>query len=302
MATIEKIKEDVFHVSWINQSYTTSAQVSLTIKEFFLSCKISYKVPPNTNQTVVEIVFTNVTTSEFRNGPSKITAIKYGVKQKMVNENNIWTTTFPTVHMCCSRGLIFDFIITFTDKTKTLVKTESSLVLERLMDMWETKRQADVTFIFKDESIEAHSLIIASGSPVLAAMFQNNCKEKQEKVVEIKDIDPSVFDNLLRYIYTGDSDWDNVNVADLLIAADKYQVESLKKECAFHLAQDLTVENATQYLVMAHLYNSPDLHQSTLHFMSENAKAICSRKEWMDVIKNYPELSFAAMQLMVMNS
>ena len=34
--------------------------------------------------------------------------------------------------------------------------------------------------------------------------------------------------------------------------------------------------------------------------MSKNAKAICSRKDWMEIIKNYPELSFAAMQMMVM--
>jgi hypothetical protein len=33
--------------------------------------------------------------------------------------------------------------------------------------------------------------------------------------------------------------------------------------------------------------------------MSKNAKAICARKDWMDIIKNYPELSFEATQRMV---
>jgi hypothetical protein len=34
--------------------------------------------------------------------------------------------------------------------------------------------------------------------------------------------------------------------------------------------------------------------------MSKKAKFICSRADWLELIKNYPDLSFVAMQMMVM--
>jgi hypothetical protein len=143
-------------------------------------------------------------------------------------------------------------------------------------------------------------MIVSSGSPVFCAMFQNDFKEKLERTVEIQDIRPNVFEHLLRYIYTGDADLDNVNVARLLTASDKYGMDSLKEECALRLSQDLNVENAVRNLVLAHFHNSPTLHQSTLDFMSKNAKFICGRADWLELIKNYPDLSFVAMQMMVM--
>jgi hypothetical protein len=143
-------------------------------------------------------------------------------------------------------------------------------------------------------------MIVSSGSPVFCAMFQNDFKEKLERTVEIQDIRPNVFEHLLRYIYTGDADLDNVNVARLLTASDKYGMDSLKEECALRLSQDLTVENAVRNLVLGHLNNSLVLQQSTLDFISKNSKTICCRADWMELIKNYPELSFAAVKKMVL--
>jgi hypothetical protein len=144
-------------------------------------------------------------------------------------------------------------------------------------------------------------LILASGSPVLAAMFENDFEEKQKRIANITDIKANIFENLLQHIYTGEValETEVEDVAELLIAADKYAVETLKEECALYLSNDLKVENAARYLVLAHLHNSTVLHESTLQFMSKNAKAICARKDWMDIIKNYPELSFEATQRMV---
>jgi speckle-type POZ protein len=90
-----------------------------------------------------------------------------------------------------------------------------------------------------------------------------------------------------------------VDVAELFVAADNYAVETLKEECALILSRKLKVENAAQYLVLAHLHNSPKLHEASLHFISKNAKAVCSHKDWMEITKNYPELSFQATQFIL---
>ena len=160
-----------------------------------------------------------------------------------------------------------------------------------------------MTFNCGGEIIKAHTLILASGSPILAAMFQNDFKESQERLVLIKDIEAKVFENFLRYIYVGECDLlekgEGSEVADLLVAADKYAVDSLKEECENHLSKIITVETAVQYLELAHLHNAQKLHKSALNFMADNAKAVCSRKDvFMAMMKSYPELCFQFIQLM----
>lgn len=228
----------------------------------------------------------------------------------MILENTKWTTTWMltagrnTCQYCGNFSTAsFNILIDLTPDMEFTVKKGATHVLDHILNLWKTKTLSDVTFRCNDKEIKAHVMIVASCSPVLAAMFSNDYKESHERIVDIKDFTPDTFSRLLRFMYTGDAsletDVTEEGITELLIAADKYAVETLKKECAQYLSRNLKVENAARFLVLAHLHNSCVLHESTLEFMSKNAKAVCSRKDWMDLIKNYPELCFQATQLMV---
>ncbi|EFX77560.1 hypothetical protein DAPPUDRAFT_198357 [Daphnia pulex] len=229
-------------------------------------------------------------------------SLKNKFHQKMKLKNSKWTAAFyadeEEYMPCGKRGYNFEIIIDLASDSSERNKTKH--VLDHLLKLWNEKPLADVTFKFKSKVIKAHMMIVSSGSPVFCAMFQNDFREKLERTVEIQDIQPNVFEHLLRYIYTGDADLDNVDVGGLLAASEKYGMDSLKEECSLRLSQDLNVENAIRNLVLAHLHNSPTLHQSTLEFISKNSKTICCRADWMELIKNYPELSFVAVKKMVM--
>lgn len=60
-------------------------------------------------------------------------------------------------------------------------------------------------------------------------MFEHDMEEKKNSRVEVKDVEPEVMAELLRFIYTGKTaaNLDNM-AADLLAAADKYALERLK--------------------------------------------------------------------------
>ena len=176
-------------------------------------------------------------------------------------------------------------------------------VLANLSHLFQDQALADITFKVMKETIKAHSIIVSAGSPVLLAIIQQDFLEKQTKIVEIKDTKPDIFRQLLMYLYTGQcSDLEKEGVArDLLVAADKYGVESLKEKCALFLIKNLKVENATHTLIVAHLHSSHELYKATLDFMSQHGRAICSRSDWMDLIKNFPELCFQATQLIAMH-
>ena len=306
MASAHKIREGVYCISWVNPTWVTTNNIEVSdLKDIFTFCKLAYTAVGNDVNLEVELTLTEDMKLKSSLESITILASKYGVKQYMKFEDNKWKTTLhgnPYPYICCGRtGLHFELVIDATPSSMVLIKKESKHVLNHLLNLWTNKTLADVTFECQGKAVKAHMLIISSGSPVFAAMFQNDFQEKEKRVVEIKDIQLNVLEKLLQFIYVGDVDLlKNIEVAELFVAADKYGVDALKEECASQLVRDISVENASRLLVLAHKHNSSVLHQSTLNFMSKNAKAICSRKDWMEIIKNYPELSFAAMQMMVM--
>ena len=311
----EEIREGLLSVSWTvqNLSYSTPSsqkEVPNLRKRIFKSCSLTCRLENN----LLVLEMKTADPSDSLRGVV-VTASYGSVKHNMtLNESTwkaSWNWNFPTLYngrgncQYCGGGqkaITFEILIFLKPDTMISMKKGSKHVLEHLEKLWENKTISDVTFKCGDKLIKAHTLILASGSPVLAAMFQNDFKENQKRMVLIKDIEAKVFENFLRYIYVGECDLlekGGNEVANLLVAADKYAVDSLKEECAIYLSQTLTVENASKYLVLAHLHNVHKLHESALDFMSKNAKAVCSRKDWMDVIKSYPELCFQATQLMV---
>lgn len=294
----QQLSDGVFLINWVCQTYSANSSTEVNLNVINQTCKLSYNV--TSSYTTLNVKFTPMNeTADADFCPNRVWAIKFGVKQAMQLEASNWKTTFTSTYFCCGgRGLIFEILI------ENGGRKQAKHVIEQLLHLWETKTSTDVVFDVefngKTTKVRAHSQILASGSPVLAAMFQGDFKEAEKRVAVIKDVKPEVFEKLLRFIYTGDAVIELATVSDLLEVAERYSVEPLKEECAFTMATSLSVENAITFLVQSHLNNSASLHQATLDFMSKNAKAICSRREWLDVIKVYPELSFVAMQNMAM--
>ena len=170
-------------------------------------------------------------------------------------------------------------------------------VLTHLSKLLDTQSMADVTFIVKGEKIGAHSAIVVSGSPVICAMLEeDNFKEGRTKVVEIDEIKPVVFKEMLRYLYTGKAT--KLNEVDmtepLFMAADKYQIEALKNLCEQSLIVKLTIQTVVHYLVLAHLYTAPQLLEASFEFLVSHKKEISTRPEWKELIKSYHDLFFLA--------
>ena len=83
-------------------------------------------------------------------------------------------------------------------------------------------KHSDVTINVTGQQFRAHKVILATRSPVFAAMFEHPSKENMTGIVDIADIEVNVFKELLRYIYTGQVPslrMDEV-AAGLLAAAD----------------------------------------------------------------------------------
>jgi len=158
-------------------------------------------------------------------------------------------------------------------------------LVERLEEVFKNKEFSDVIVKCGSIKFECHKVFLASSSPVFKAMFNTQMKEKISNEVHIDDVKPDVMADLLQFIYTGKfSNFDKFAM-DLFIAADKYQIESLKKLCERELVKSIGMENCFSLLIMGDTY-SPAIKKSALSFVIKNKNRI----ELEDNLVEYPSL------------
>ncbi|CAG5073111.1 Similar to spop: Speckle-type POZ protein (Xenopus tropicalis) [Cotesia congregata] len=150
---------------------------------------------------------------------------------------------------------------------------------------------SDVIINVRDEKFKAHKVCLIAPSPVLATMFSHEMMEKKTNKIDIIDLSPTTFEKVLEYIYTDEvTDLDH-HAEDLLGAADKYQIQSLKDVCQESICKTLTQENAFKILVLADLHNADQLLKFTTNFISVNMNNFIESQEFLDFKEENPVLA-----------
>ena len=116
-------------------------------------------------------------------------------------------------------------------------------------------------------------------------MLTTNMREKINNEIQVDDIKPEVMAELLEFIYIGTASNLDKFAVDLFIAADKYQINSLKDHCEKKIINSLGVENCFSLLIMGDML-SPSIKKIALKFVVENRERIKNAKELAD----YPSL------------
>ncbi len=113
-----------------------------------------------------------------------------------------------------------------------------------LNEMKEKKLFHDMRIVVDDEIFQVHRSVLATCSSVFRAMFETNMTEKAERILTISDISPQVMSDLLEYIYTGKTaSQTDEHIQNLLVAADKYDIQELVGICEKKLICSLTPTN-----------------------------------------------------------
>ena len=138
-------------------------------------------------------------------------------------------------------------------------------------ELFENMKHSDVTINVTGQQFRAHKVILATRSPVFGAMFEHPSKENMIGIVDIVDIEPDVFKELLRFIYTGEVPslrMDEV-ATGLLAAADKYLLVNLKKACGDHLIKQMSPEICVQLLLIS--------EDDPAYYLRKNAVDYCRK-------------------------
>ena len=143
-------------------------------------------------------------------------------------------------------------------------------IVKKNEHLFETKMHSDVMFNVKGKEIEAHKGILTSGSDVFETMFNIDMEEKKKNQVEITDIEYNVFEQLLRYLYCGKVNDIELVADDLIVAAEKYGIKSLKLECEKQLIKKISIENCLYYFNFSDLIGTKELERNAIEFINGN--------------------------------
>ena len=100
-------------------------------------------------------------------------------------------------------------------------------------ELFNSMQFSDVILNIRGREFPAHKVILAARSKYFASMFEHPMKEQSTNHIEIEDIEPEVFQELLRFIYTGRINREKMRsmLFGLNKAADKYLLDDLKRKC-----------------------------------------------------------------------
>ncbi len=157
---------------------------------------------------------------------------------------------------------------------------------ERLAFMFNNETMADVHFIVGREAnlrrIPAHKFVLSIGSAVFDAMFNGGMATTSSEI-DLPDIEPAAFLNLLKFLYTDEQEIEPDTVMTTLYTAKKYAVPALEKICVDFLKQNLTSDNAFMLLTQARLFDEPQLAALCLETIDKNTTEALSAEGFTDI-------------------
>lgn len=122
-------------------------------------------------------------------------------------------------------------------------------------------------------SLKAHRVIVAARCDWFRRALLSGMREAIDRKIVVIDTAPSLFLTLVNYLYCGQLDTSKLTVdqlSDLLYAADRYEVDSLKYCCEQGLSSYIDHDTVLYFLSMSDQFNAKLLRTSCLNFISLN--------------------------------
>ncbi|XP_044446087.1 BTB/POZ and MATH domain-containing protein 1-like [Aegilops tauschii subsp. strangulata] len=146
----------------------------------------------------------------------------------------------------------------------------------QLLALLRSGRRGDVAFSVGGELFAAHKYMLAARSPVFMAELFGPMQAKNSPVVRVDDMEPSVFEAMLEFIYS--DSLPEIDVGEtlemaqhLLVAADRYDLQSLKSICKDMLCGNIDTRTTATALTLAEQHGCGGLKDACILYLSARA-------------------------------
>ncbi|XP_060529627.1 uncharacterized protein LOC132704030 [Cylas formicarius] len=133
--------------------------------------------------------------------------------------------------------------------------------------------------------IKAHRVIVAARCDWFRRALQSGMREAIDKKIIIHDTNPALFRLLLEYLYSGQlkqTQFSSEKLLELVLLSDRYEIDSLKQICEYHLRSTIDAESALYFLCIADRYNAKILKSKCINFISQHNE-ITESEEFLDL-------------------
>ncbi len=155
------------------------------------------------------------------------------------------------------------------------------------------KENDDKDFVIQcqDKYFSCHRFILKIRSPVFKAMLESDNTESTNGVLVIVDFDKEVVQSFLEYLYTDKCSDLTALAEDLLIIADKYDVQGLVAMAMNELGKNINEENVPGYLMTAsRLQNGQKFFDKLVTYIKNNMELVKQSPGWQVLVEKDPEL------------
>lgn len=216
-------------------------------------------------------------------------------KKKKLSAKTLKATNPITILQEASRKLGMGILAKKLDGVKLIngqISLSESKPVEKISyDRCSFSQLCDVNLLSSDGSVfRCHKCILIARLDYFHSMLSTFWAENSQLENLTLPISSKVMEVILNYIYTDkaskvfDSE-DPEFLCHVLLITDQLLMPRLKEICELALIELITLKNAAELLELASVYNSPQLKQSCMQFISINLAAIIEAKS-LDVLSD----------------
>ncbi|XP_023932776.1 gigaxonin-like [Lingula anatina] len=156
----------------------------------------------------------------------------------------------------------------------------ASNLLKALNDGRWNPHLCDGTVVIKGRKIAVQKNVLAAASPYFRAVYSY---QQLGTAVDINEMDPEIFEQILDYIYTSVIMMDEENIQDILQAADILLMADLKDLCCDYLEQCISVQNVLGVQEFAERFSCPRVYHAATLFLDEHFSQIIDGEEFLQL-------------------
>jgi len=158
-------------------------------------------------------------------------------------------------------------------------------LLHKLDELRKANFKCDTTIRAEGQDFAAHSVVLSAASDYFRALFASELqvKEKQNSLVELKDIKETTLVEVLKFIYSGEANISSSNAQELVVASDYLTIPSLKSSVAQFLGESLNVSNCFALESFASQNNCDSLRQAAIKYECQHFVAAVKSEDFLSL-------------------
>lgn len=137
----------------------------------------------------------------------------------------------------------------------------------------------DITIEVEGQKFACHKVILAAGSPYFRSMFSSGMEECHKNVVRMQQLGSVVFEQVLKFIYTGKVSITAVIVEDLFAQAHIFQIQTLVSLCVDFFQKNMKEHNCLSALTLADIHAHRQLYLYAKNFCCNHFQSLVSDED-----------------------